>query len=196
MQVRPLGNVLEVLTPGIAGGGVNLLQADYGRGTQIRRVLRHYRLSGALAALLLIVVAALGALEYRHIAAENERLAGEIEAVLKRTFPDLRRVVNPRAQMRQRLTALRNEQRQGAGFLKLLNATAAPLAGLSQVQLNGLVYRRGRLELDLEAQELRNLDTLRQEIAKVRELSATIESAKSDQQKVRGRLRIAQADAS
>ena len=62
------------------------------------------------------------------------------------------------------------------------------------MQLNGLVYRRGRLELDLEARELRNLDLLQREIAKVPDLSASIESAKSDQQKVRGRLRIARAD--
>ena len=78
----------------------------------------------------------------------------------------------------------------------MLSATSAPLAAETNVQLNGLVYRRGRLELDLEARELRNLDALQQAIGKVRDLSASIESANSDQQKVRGRLRIARAGAS
>ena len=195
IQARPFGSVLDVLAPGTAQG-LNLLQADYGQNTQITRVLRYYRLSGALAALLLLLVGTLGVLEYRHISAENERLRGEIEAVLKRTFPELRRVVNPRAQMRQRLLALRKGQRSEGSFLELLSATSAPLAAEKDVQLNGLVYRRGRLELDLEARELRNLDTLQQAIGKVRDLSATIESANSDQQKVRGRLRIARAGAS
>ena len=196
MQSRPVDSAISVLATGIARGGLNLLQSDYRRGTQLRRVLRHYRLSAALAAALLVLVGVLGALEYRQINAENVRLQGEIEAVLKRTFPNLRRVVNPRAQMRQRLLALRKEQQSDGGFLELLSATSGPLAALTDVQLNGLVYRRGRLELDLETRELRNLDVLQQEIAKVRELSASIESAKSDQQKVRGRLRIARADPS
>jgi len=196
VQSRPVDSVISVLATGIARGGLNLLQSDYRRGTQMRRVLRHYRLSAALAAVLLVLVGVLGALEYRQIDAENVRLKGEIEAVLKRTFPNLRRVVNPRAQMRQRLLAMRKEQRSDGGFLELLTATSGPLAALTDVQLNGLVYRRGRLELELETDELRNLDALQQEIAKVRELSASIESAKSDQQKVRGRLRIARADPS
>ncbi len=196
VQTQPYGSVVGVLAPGVAHGGLNLLHGDYGQNTQITRVLRHYRFSAALAALLLVLVGVLGVMEYRHISAENERLRGEIEAVLKRTFPDLRRVVNPRAQMRQRLLALRKGQRTEGSFLELLSATAAPLAALQDVQLNGLVYRRGRLELDLEAKELRNLDSLQQAIAKVRNLSASIESANSDQQKVRGRLRIARAGAS
>ena len=196
VQSRPVDSAISVLATGIARGGLNLLQSDYRRGTQLRRVLRHYRLSAALAAALLVLVGVLSALEYRQINAENVRLQGEIEAVLKRTFPNLRRVVNPRAQMRQRLLALRKEQHSDGGFLELLSATSGPLAALTDVQLNGLVYRRGRLELDLETRELRNLDALQQEIAKVRELSASIESAKSDQQKVRGRLRIARADPS
>lgn len=195
VEVQPPSSALEVLAPGLARG-LNLLQADYGRATQVKRVLRNYRLSGALAAALLIVVAALGVLEYRQINAENARLQGEIEAVLKRTFPELRRVVNPRAQMGQRLSALRKEQRSTGSFLELLGAASGPIAAQPDLQLNALVYRRGRLEMELEARELRNLDTLRQEIAKVRELSASIESAKSDQQKVRGRLRVAPADAS
>ena len=196
VQTQPFDSVLSVLAPGIARGGLNLLQSDYGQSTQIKRVLRHYRLSAALAAALLALVGALGVMEYRNISAQNERLRGEIEAVLTRTFPDLRRVVNPRAQMRQRLLALRKEQRTSGGFLELLSATSAPLAALTDVQLNALAYRRGRLELDLEARELRNLDTLRQEIAKVPDLSASIESANSDQQKVRGRLRISRAGSS
>jgi general secretion pathway protein L len=196
VQPRPVDSAISVLATGITRGGLNLLQSDYRRGTQMRRVLRHYRLSAALVAVLLVLVGVLGALEYRQIDAENVRLQGEIEAVLKRTFPNLRRVVNPRAQMRQRLLALRKEQRSDGGFLELLSATSGPLAALTDVQLNGLVYRRGRLELDLETGELRNLDVLQQEIAKASELSASIESAKSDQQKVRGRLRIARADPS
>jgi general secretion pathway protein L len=195
VQLRPVDSVLGVLAPGI-GNGLNLLQSDYSRGTQIKRVLRHYRLSAALAAILLVLVGTLSVMEYRQIGAENARVQGEIEAVLKRTFPDLRRVVNPRAQMRQRLLAMRKDQRTEGGFLELLNAASGPLAASNDVQLNGLVYRRGRLELDLETGELRNLDVLQQEIAKVRELSASIESAKSDQQKVRGRLRIVRANPS
>ncbi|MDH3712405.1 MAG: type II secretion system protein GspL [Gammaproteobacteria bacterium] len=195
VQLRPVDSVLGVLAPGVVRG-LNLLQSDYSPGTQIKRVLRQYRLSAALAAVLLILVCTLGVMEYRQIHTENARLQVEIEAVLKRTFPDLRRVVNPRAQMRQRLLALRKEQRTDGGFLELLTAASGPLAALTEVQLNGLVYRRGRLELDLEARELRNLDALQQEITKVRALSASIESAKSDQQKVRGRLRIVRADPS
>lgn len=196
LQLQQADSVLGVLAQGVARGGLNLLQSDYGRGTQLKRVLRHYRLSAALATVLLALLATLGAIEYREISAENARLQVEIEAVLKRTFPDLRRVVNPRAQMRQRLLALRKEQRTGGGFLELLGAASAPLAAAEEVQINGLVYRRGRLELELEARELRNLDALQQAIGRSPGLAASIESAQSDQQKVRGRLRIARGGAS
>ena len=67
--------------------------------------------------------------------------------MLKRTFPELRRVVNPRAQMGQRLTALRKEQRSSGSFLELLGASSGPIAAQPDLQLNALVYRRGRLEL-------------------------------------------------
>ncbi len=187
---------MHVLARGLAGADLNLLQADYGRGTQFRKILRQYRPSAVLAMLLVALLSVAGVLEHRRLVAENARLQGEIEAVFRTAFPDVRRIVNPRAQMQQRLRALRDQQRGGGGFLELLAATAAPLAANPKLLVNSLVYRRGRLDLDVEATQLQSLDALQVAIARGSGISASVESAKSEQERVRGRVRVAQAGGS
>ena len=129
-------------------------------------------------------------MEYRDLRQQNEQLREQMTTVLKQAFPDLRRVVDPVKQMRQRMQALRKQGNGGGGFLELLHAASAPLAGQKDAQLNSVLFRRGRLELDLEVGELQNLDALQQAIAKSGQFRVSIESAKAEQQKVRGRLRI------
>jgi type II secretory pathway component PulL len=56
--------------------------------------------------------------------------------------------------------------------------------------LQSVAFRSGRLELDLEADQLATLDKLKQSLEKNGQLSATIQSANQEQGKVRGRVRV------
>ncbi len=116
--------------------------------------------------LLLLLLASWMGRDYRQLLQwrqQADALGQRMEQVLRERFPDIRRVVDPRAQMKQRLDALRlaaGEQVDGS-LLGLLRQIGPELARPG-LKLNSLRYRRGELELDVQADGLAPLDGLRQ----------------------------------
>ncbi len=171
---------------------IDLLQGSYGRREELGRLLRPWRATAVLLAAGLLLFLVSTGIDYYRLSRENDRLAAEIEQLYRRTFPDAKRVVNARAQMEQRLKSLRRRAGQaGADFFGLLGETGKVLQQTPGIQVRGVNYRDGRLDLELTADNLQVLDRLKQKLVAGGRLAAEIQSATSEGgQKVKSRVRV------
>ena len=154
------------------------------------RSLKRWRATAVLLLLVACIWGASSLLELQRLQRESEALGAQVESVLRETFPDIRRVVNARTQMDQRLRALRGQQRREAGFLDLMAEVGDALAGRGDLTLTGISYRRGRLDLEFKAKEIASLYQLQQKLAGSPTLQVSVQSANSEQGQAEGRLRV------
>ncbi|MFQ5643203.1 MAG: type II secretion system protein GspL [Thiogranum sp.] len=184
---------LELLARGyVQGPVIDLLQGAYSRREEWGRLLRPWKISAALLLAGIILAGVSTGLNYRHLAAQKEQLAAEIEAVYRKAFPSARRIVNPRAQMEQQLKKLQRKTGVGStDFLVMLAETANVLRAAKGISVRGASYRDGRLDLDLLADNLQILDKLKQDLNSGGHMTAEIQSATTEKdQKVKSRMRV------
>jgi general secretion pathway protein L len=188
----PLLAMAEVLAAD--GLPLNLLQGRYSRSEQLSRLWQPWRATAAL----LVTGLALGmvylGIDYYRLGQEQARLGVAIESVFRQALPDAARMVNPRAQLEQRLAALQGGPGSQADFLALLQQAGPVLRGTGGLELRGANYRDGTLDLELTVADLQVLDQVKQRLAQDGGLMAEIQSATADGDKrVSSRLRIAGA---
>ena len=187
----PLLVMAETLTGRLP---LNLLQGRYSRSEQLSRLWQPWRATAAL----LVAALALGsvylAIDYYRLGQEQDQLRASIETVFRQALPETR-MVNPRAQMEQRLAALQRGSGGGqADFLVLLQRAGPVLRGTGGLELQGANYRDGTLDLELTVANLQVLDQVKQQLSQGGGLVAEIQSATADgEQRVKSRLRLAGA---
>jgi general secretion pathway protein L len=182
---------LAWLAEGIADRAqINLLQGGYAPEERLVQVLRPWRAAAALLGIWLVVSMAGSFLETWRLERESGALAERIRSVFSLAFPEVKRVVRPRVQMERELDALRKERGgDGGGFLAMLAAAARGLQGVSGVDIQGLQYRQGRLDLDVTLTSMSGLDPLRQALEQGGNIDAQV-SARSREGVVEGKVRI------
>ncbi|HUT41775.1 MAG TPA: type II secretion system protein GspL [Gammaproteobacteria bacterium] len=182
---------LVIFAQGLDSGSINLLQGAYSRSGDWSRVWKPWRATAALLlAGILISLVAMG-VDYYRLSGESEQLQAQIEQTFRTAVPGTQRVVNPRVQMQQQLDRLQRSGNAGADFLALLGKTGSVLKGVQGVELGGISFRAGRLDLDLTIPNLQSLDQLKQALAGSGGLEVEIQSATTgDDQRVQSRLRI------
>lgn len=154
---------------------LSLLQGSYaGDAERLARGLRAWRWAAAAAGVALLVALAAQIYTVRQLDQELQRLEADAEAVLRDTFPEVQRVVDPRAQFAQALEGLREQaDTDSSEFLQLL-AEAAP--ELRRAQLERLGYQRGRLEIALRSGAMDQIEAIRDALAR-RGLDARLDFA-------------------
>ncbi|WP_158675313.1 type II secretion system protein GspL [Thiohalobacter thiocyanaticus] len=187
---------LEHLAGGLAQSGlINLCQGDYSRQQQLGRLLRPWRAAAGLLAASLLLALVGQFVQLQRLEAREAELTAQIEQLYRDTFPQAQRVVNARHQMEQQLLALRRAQGQDAlDFLGLLASSGEVFSAAEGVELQGVGYRDGQLDVQLTARDLQSLDKLKQQLAAGGQLQVEIQSATAGgDRRVEGRLRIAGA---
>lgn len=170
---------------------INLLQGDYSRGEQLGKLWRPWRPALALVMVWLLVQVGTMVTEANRLSRKAPRLQQQVEQIYRKTFPDARKVVNPRVQMERALEALRSNKGQGGeGFLKVLASSGPSLQEAPNLHLRNVSYKDGELNLDLEIQDLQALDQLKQRLGGQSELEVEIQSASSLADKVESRLQV------
>ncbi|MCO6413705.1 MAG: type II secretion system protein GspL [Thiogranum sp.] len=184
---------LEILARGWAqGSAIDLLQGAYSRSEQWGRLLRPWKASAALLLAAILLGAVIMGVDYTRLSAAEQQLNAQIEAVYRQTFPDAKRVVNPRAQMEQQLKQLQRRSGGGdTGFMTMLGQTGEVLRATRGIDILAASYRDGRLDLELRVENLQILDQLKQALAASGRMNAEIQSATTQEgQKVQSRIRI------
>jgi len=165
----------------------NLLQGEYARGARWLDVLRRWRLPLAAALLLAVLGVANLALDYFHLRREANRLGREINATYLQAFPGSR-VVNPRAQMEQKLAALKTAGQLQGSFFTIYDQTAPLTSNAKGFYLDSLRFQNNRLEMEMNIQDLQALEQLKTDLGRTSELKAEIRNAESSGDKVRAKL--------
>lgn len=185
---------LGIFAQGLGTKQINLLQGSFSRSGEWRRVLKPWRPTAILLlAAVLVSFFATGFDSYR-LGKESEKLQADIEATFRKAMPGTKRLVNPRVQMQQALDRLQGGQ-GGSSFLVLLGKTGAVLKDVQGIEIGGITFRGGRLDLDIKVPDLQVLDTIKQSLAGTGELEVEIQSATTGKdQRVQSRLRIQGAE--
>jgi general secretion pathway protein L len=171
---------------------LNLIQSDYLPQDKILTLLRPWRLTIGLLIFLGGLQFAKQWVEYQELSQQRQRLNAQIETVYRDTFPEARKIVNPRVQMEQKLKALRtqkNTTENGEHFLSILNKISIPLTRTPGFKLKRILYRQGSFEIEFIVSNLQALEYLKQRLSRLG-LSVEIQSATSRYKSVESRLRI------
>ncbi|HND97402.1 MAG TPA: type II secretion system protein GspL [Plasticicumulans sp.] len=122
------------------------------------------------------------------LAREEAVLQGRVGDLFRSLAPDIRRMVQPRVQLEQRLRERERQGGQETGLLGLLGALA-PLLEAGDAQLMALSYREGSLDCTLSGGSLDQLENLRRSLDRAGRFSTQLQSAQRDG-RVEGRLTI------
>lgn len=179
------------------GGGLDtqrpldLLQGEYRPRAGTAKWMRPWLAAGVLLAVWVLIEMTAAWIELRDFRGQAAALRAQIEQVYKDTFPGVRRVVNARVQMEQKLKELRRTagSRKSGGLLPLLAAGAEAVAREKGVRVEGVSYRQGKVELRIEGEDLQALERIKQ-FVEGRGLAAEIQSADTSGQKVSARILI------
>lgn len=151
VQVVPqtLEMPMQILAQGAQSETFNLLQGDFKPKKQGSGEWRKWRLAAILACIALCGSLIDRVIILTQLQAENARLTQSIEQEFKQAFPEVRRIVNIRSQMRQKMTAL-DQGGSGVSMLSMLSRLSGPLAQ-SQVKPQTMRYDSKRSELRIMA---------------------------------------------
>lgn len=168
--------------------GINLLHGRY-RPARARGAGRGLRIAGALLALALLLKLGGDAAEYVWLTVQQRSLAGQIDALLLETFPDIKKIVNPRSQMTQRIAALKAGGAGAGEFLHLLGAAAGavPASGGSLDEIN---FKDNVMQIACTLPDFAAVDALKKRFEADRRVSAELVSSGAKEKRVSARFRL------
>ena len=185
----PANSMNLLLQYGIQQSGLNLLQGAYAPQNPIKQQLKPWYAAAALALIWLGLGLTGDIAEYLKLKQQNQQLQQQIVNVFKQTFPGVKRIVNPQAQMKHHLKQLRG-QSQGQSFNLLVSQLAPVTKQVDNVSVQHLRYHEGQMELLLELPDLQSLETLKQRLSKATSWRVELKSANTGDNKVQGRIVI------
>lgn len=183
--------LLNTLLPQAGPVDLNLLQGSYSPRSQLAALVKPWLPAAALLGLLLVLGLTAQIGEYSRLRQQSARLDAQMKAVFRQTFPEVKRVVNPRTQMRHRLATLRGTGGDaGPGFAHMLARLAPVVRQHAKVEITHLRYANGRLEIKLVTPDIKTLDALRADLARATDWQIELKSANASGDRVEGRIVI------
>ena len=159
MTLPPLPNVevrtqkldmpMQILALGAQGVTFNLLQGEFKQKKQSQGQWQKWRLAAVLATIALLTSLIDKGIELSQLKSQNQQLTQQIHAEFKRAFPETRRIVNVRSQMKQKMQAL-EQGGSGTSMLAILSQLSDAFAS-SKVKPQTMRFDSKRSELRLQA---------------------------------------------
>ena len=184
---------LRLLHEGCAQNPFDLMQGPYSRREKMSRLWAPWRATAVLLGIWLGVGLLTTVYDYVKLSSQDESLYKQTEQLFRSTFPEVKNVTNPRVQMERRLAALSGGGAVNA-FTILLGSVGEAITGSNGISLQGLRYRQGSLELELELDSLPKLDQFKAAL-KRRAVSVEVRSATARGEKVEASIVVSEANA-
>lgn len=170
---------------------INLLQGDYGKTEALGKAWKPWRLPAALAATLLALWGGTSYLQYQRLGVQDAQLTDEMVSTLKSAFPSVKNPErDPLRQMRSRLKANTGTGIDDTSFIVMMSAIGAALNQLEDPVVSSINFKRGQLDLILEAESLQDVDKLKSSLEQERQLVANVQSAVKEKDRIKARLRV------
>ncbi|RLW57518.1 MAG: type II secretion system protein GspL, partial [gamma proteobacterium symbiont of Stewartia floridana] len=169
---------------------LNLLQGEYQKVDKTTLQWRRWLPAAVLALVFIGLSIGASIQEYNQYDRQSKLLHAQIRETFQQAFPEVKRIVDPRAQMEQRLKSLqRGQSGSFAQFASLFVPSASVIKNSPNTTLENISFRDGQLNLQLTIKELQALETLKKTIESKR-LTVEIRSANAADNKVTSHLRI------
>jgi general secretion pathway protein L len=171
---------------------LNLLQYDFKPKRKTSGYWQHWKLAASLAAVWLVLHLGLTAFQHSQLKDANIITKAKIEKIYKQSFPQSRKIVNPRVQMEQKLDELKGTAgSSNKGLLFLLAESFGTLShDKDNITLQSLTYRNNRVDIGLEGSNLQAVETLNKNLNNNKKIKSEITSSSSEKDKVKGNLRL------
>lgn len=187
--------LLCLIKSSVLNEGVNLLQGKYKKKKNWSQAGKRWLPAAALFFLWLSVQGGLFIVDYVSLNNQNTKLNAEIVEIYKTAFPGSRRIIDAKAQMKQKLKDLKMRKGQsGRSFSEMLSVSGSVLAKTSGLKIKTLRYYDGRINLELQVKSLQALDKLKNELSNVNKYNVEIQNASSGKENVTARLQITGAE--
>jgi len=168
----------------------NLLQGSYSKHEQIANIWRSWRPVTVFSIIMFVLYTLSISIDIYKLNKQITDVDNKIMTLFKKTLPDTRKIINPKAQLLQRISELnKNSSGSESGFLPLLAKSASSITGNKNIKLNSMTYKNGKLDIELIIDTFQNLDTLKSKIESKGTI-AEILSATADEKTVLGRIRL------
>jgi type II secretion system protein L len=200
-RVESLGlrNLTDGVLPRLASQiattpGINLLQGEFARRTNLVALTPAWRVAAALLLGLSLLAFGVQVVELRKLQTEVAGLDADIDQAFHYVFPDAGPIGDARGELSTRLQEL-GERSAGGGheFLDTLRIIAQAVSGNRAARVEAINYRAGTMELRVRAANVETLDRIQQFVTQTGTLKAQIQSANASGNEVIGRLQITRA---
>ena len=191
VRTSPPTSLLELMVKNYNESNIiNVLQGPYA----IRKMAHESLKKWYPALVLLVIVICLqlftSIARYHTVSKEAALLQDQITQVFQQTMPDVKRMTNPKNQMQQRLKELKASQLGGeTDFLKIMTKVAQASQQHASIEIIGINYRNGRVDIDLNIKDLQSLEQFKEKMS-TSGLSVDIRSAAVQGKSVSARMRI------
>ena len=171
---------------------LNLLQYDFKPKRKTSGYWQHWRLAASLAAVWLVLHLGLTTFQHSQLKDANTIAKAKIEKIYKQSFPQSRKIVNPRVQMEQKLKELKGTAGSGnKGLIFLLAESFGTLShDKDNITLQSLTFRNNRMDIGLDGSNLQAVENLNKNLNNNKKIKSEITSSSSEKDKVKGNLRI------
>ncbi len=140
---------MEVLAKGAMSSSFNLLQGEFKPKKAVSGSVKKWRLAAILAGVALIATVADKGWQANQFSSESDALKAQVRAEFQRAFPEVKRIVNVRKQMNQKMKALEGNS-GGTSMLVMLSGLSGAFAD-SNVKPQTIRFDKNRAELRLQA---------------------------------------------
>jgi len=157
---------MQLLAAGVLGNSANLLTGAYRRQPEWARLWQPWRkVAIAAGVCLLVVLANLGS-ERWQLAQQEQALKAQIDGVYRQLFPQDKRVINPRSQLKQHLAVLEGAAGQ-QGLLQMLQQLHPVLVKLPDLRPQTLRYdgKQQELRMQMSAAGFDSFERFRAQVA-------------------------------
>ncbi|MFO7607362.1 MAG: type II secretion system protein GspL [Desulfurivibrionaceae bacterium] len=187
-QKKPL---LQVLAEGYEEkASIDLLQGEYSRHAGWLEKWHKWRVPAtALIALVLLNLTGF-VIDYYTLKSENNQLTRQIKNVYLEAFPDSRRVVNPRAQLKQKIAELEGAGSTQNDFFEIYDKTVPLMIESTGFSLSNLRFNNGRFDFDFEIKDLQTLEKLKNNLANLPDIAMDIKNVEAVAGKVKTKIQI------
>lgn len=146
-QAGPLP--MQTLAQQAVASSFNLRQEQYKAKKRGKKTTSQWRLAAVLAGVAILTTFVDKGIQATQLSNQNDALKEQIEAEFKRAFPETRRIVNVRSQMKQKMDAL-DQNSSGVSMLAMMSVLEQAFAS-SQIKPQTMRFDRSRSEIRMQA---------------------------------------------
>lgn len=171
---------------------LNLMQHDFKLKSKSSGYWKQWRLAAVLAGTWLLLHLGVTYFQFNQLKEENIVTKNKIVKIYKTTFPESRKINNPRKQMEQKLNELKSSSGNASnGLLFILEEAFSDLGQeIKDVSFRSITFRNNRMDIGLESKNLQAIENLNRKLNANNAIKSEISSSSAEKDSVKGNLRV------